>query len=66
MLLLALMESLTGLPLVIAIGPMLVLGGAKVLVGTVPSMVYQITELLVMSLTVNSAALFPVIVGLAT
>ena len=35
-------------------------------VGLVPSMVYQIHELVVMSLTVNSAALFPVIVGLAT
>ena len=56
------MESLTELPLVIAIGPML--GGA--LVGLVPSMVYQNTTLLVMSLTVNSAALTPVMIGLAT
>ena len=49
MLLLPLRENVTGLPLVDTIGPML--GGA--LVGSVPSMVYQNTTLVVMSLTVN-------------
>src|SRR5208282_21726 len=62
MLVLTLRESVTGLTLVSAIGPML--GGA--LVGLLPSIVYQITALVVMSLTVNCAPLFPVIAGLAT
>src|ERR1017187_2359597 len=62
MLLLTPMESVTGLPLVITIGPML----GEALVGSVPSMVYHNVTLVVMSLTVNSAPLFPVIVGLAT
>ena len=40
------------------------LGGA--LVGMEPSMVYHNVTLVVMSLMVNCAALFPVIVGLPT
>jgi len=61
MLVLTLMERVTELPLGIAIGPML----GKALVGLVRQW-YTRHTLLVMSLTVNCAALFPMMIGLAT